>query len=408
MSEGALIAGKFIAALAVLSESERARALDVVMLAFPDYRSRIQARDRKRKERDSSVTIAGHKQDSGVTDRDDVPPMSRLGDKGGSPISDLQSPYPLQSPTLSSLGSPTPVKGSTGKTSEGVTSGRTGADGKPHQGGRDAASPTPPSHLSPGGGSEEPGAFPIAGKDLAAPAAIERPTTVTTAADRGLEKGPRSPGTTTAPDANADWGLTGETAPGAQGVTSSPSAGSGSSTSAPARRFNPAAIVDAFAAGVNEAGGTWTCASGKPFTDLAAALQPHTSRAYGAATGQTKSIPVWMHQLGLRWFAYCAGMPRDAWKAAAWLGEGAPERPRSAMPQRPDEAAQDVHERSRAVERRQAPRRDAEYKRRECEAVRAPPEVQAQLNALWSPASEVRVKTAEEQAATLLASGGDE
>jgi hypothetical protein len=333
----------------VLEEAARLNGMKIVRAESVRTRRGLDA-ERKRTER-------GRRAESAATPLG-VPSDSVMGDKGGSPISDLQSPSPLQSPALSSLGSPTTSPVSTGKTSGVAAHGRLELSDS----------------LQPAGVPADAG------------------TTSELQAHSSRAEAPRSPAF-----------LTGETAPGSRGVGTAPS-GKGDSVaselfggdpapshalpelSTPPRRFNEAGLVDCFTFGVNEAGGVWTCARGKPHSDLAQALGPHAER-WAIDPSKPPNMAQMCVRLGARWFAYCGGAPRDAWKAAAWLGEGAPERPRSAMPQRPEEAAQDLHERSRAVERRQATKRDAEYERREREAVRAPPEVQRVLTEMFSPAA---------------------
>jgi hypothetical protein len=161
------------------------------------------------------------------------------------------------------------------------------------------------------------------------------------------------------------------------------------------KRFNPAALVEHFVAGVNDAGGMWVCPSGKPFTDLAAALQPWAAKVSFGTPGPLERCSL----LGRRWFAYCGGAPRDAWKAAAWLGEGAPEEPR--RPPAPREV-QESAAKARRSEEAKARERDAERRKREEQAVPAPPEVRAKLSALFEqPGSQTRVKSAQEQAEEL-------
>lgn len=134
------------------------------------------------------------------------------------------------------------------------------------------------------------------------------------------------------------------------------------------RRVNPSALVEHFVAGVNEAGGVWTCASGKPFADLAAALQAHAA----VEPAPERGLAV-CRALGNRWFAYCDGHPRDAWKAAAWLGEGAPaSKPVPAAVQAGDAAAK-----ARRAEEAKMREREQERRRREEEAVPMPSEARA-------------------------------
>ena len=140
----------------------------------------------------------------------------------------------------------------------------------------------------------------------------------------------------------------------------------------PSKRFNPAALVEHFVAGVNEAGGVWTCAGGKPFTDLSAALQPWASKA-GNPLGQVRV-------LGGRWFAYCGRMPRDAWKAASWLGEGAPER--QAKPGEAIPLTEAQERRAKALRAESARKRDEEYEREKASWGPPTPETMVQMRGL--------------------------
>ncbi len=98
-------------------------------------------------------------------------------------------------------------------------------------------------------------------------------------------------------------------------------------------------------------------------------------------------------RLGARWFAYCGGAPRDAWKAAAWLSEGGPEKPRQA-PQTPASEAQERAAKARRAEEAKARERDYERKKREEMAAPPPPEALAFLRS--TPASGTRMRTAED------------
>lgn len=104
-------------------------------------------------------------------------------------------------------------------------------------------------------------------------------------------------------DANEDWGL---------GVH--PATG---------ERSNPTALVDMFIDGVNrKVGGTWTVATGKPYGDLARALQVHLDKHRRDSPLFTPMA--FLRELGGRWVAYCEGEPEGAFQARDWLGKGAP------------------------------------------------------------------------------------
>lgn len=141
---------------------------------------------------------------------------------------------------------------------------------------------------------------------------------------------------------------------------------------APLRR-NPAVLVEMFTAGVNEAGAFWVCGRGKPHEDLAAALQPHV-----AAGGDLRAT---LLSLGRRWLAYCAGAPRDAWKAASWLSEGAPERPRQDTQAAINEAQERAAVRRRAKE---AKAREVEWREQKGRSIAPPPEVAALVAGLFT------------------------
>lgn len=164
------------------------------------------------------------------------------------------------------------------------------------------------------------------------------------------------------------------------------------------KRFNPGALVEFFVGGVNAAGGVWNCASGKPFTDLGSALQPHVAKAANVL-GRS-------HELGEAWFTYCAGAPRDAWKAAAWLGEGAPERPRSKVGAEPTNEREAVAVAARRGAEARA--REGDRARTRREEQRAPPPAEAlELLSRWAippPAPEPRA--ADEQLTELAKLGG--
>jgi hypothetical protein len=152
------------------------------------------------------------------------------------------------------------------------------------------------------------------------------------------------------------------------GNDGSQSAGSTAPVALPPRRLNPVALIDAFSAGVNSEDGVWPTPTGKPSMDLAAALNAHARKAVDSPTKLVEA-------LGARWFRFCGGAPRDAWKAAAWLGEGAPEKPGAA----PQNDAQAHRERSELAKARE---RDQERLKRQQEAVRPPPEVLAMANGI--------------------------
>ena len=101
--------------------------------------------------------------------------------------------------------------------------------------------------------------------------------------------------------------------------------GSTAGESPPAKRSNASALVTAFAGGVNgPTGGTWAEPRGKPFSDLADALQLHVVQNEREAL---ISMPLILcRNLGARWTTYCEGLPKSAFAARDWLGEGAPER----------------------------------------------------------------------------------
>jgi hypothetical protein len=170
----------------------------------------------------------------------------------------------------------------------------------------------------------------------------------------GLSSGSFSPESPSFPEQIGETNVTGSTAP-----------------AEPPRRFPPSILVEGFAAGVNAEGGTWTCGRGKPFVDLAAALQPHAEKSGGRA--EARCI-----ELGERWANYCGGAPRDAWKAAAWLGEGAPERSRPAPAQAAEERADAVRRRehARSIERDKERAEIAKF------AVGLPPELAATIAAI--------------------------
>jgi len=139
-------------------------------------------------------------------------------------------------------------------------------------------------------------------------------------------------------------------------------------------RLNPIVLVEQFVAGVNSAGGVWTASRGKPSADLGAALDPHARRT----TARGESPVEICRGLGARWFAFCAGAPRDAWKAAAWLGEGAPEKAGAPAPS----DAQALHQRREAAKLRE---RDQERLKLAQAAVPATAEARAALAELFQP-----------------------
>lgn len=189
----------------------------------------------------------------------------------------------------------------------------------------------------------------------------------------------------------------GDGAPNARGVGPSPSAEPAAVAAAPdpARRLNPVALVEHFQAGVNEAGGVWTPGGRGPCADLAQALQPHATRLH--VPGES-SIPLERCKaLGRRWLAFCGGAPRDAWKAAAWLGEDAPASPRASPAMAADDAA-DRARRSREAETRENDRRRTRDLERRSSA---PPEALALVASLGRadpPSGVQRVASADEQA----------
>jgi hypothetical protein len=151
------------------------------------------------------------------------------------------------------------------------------------------------------------------------------------------------------------------------------------------RTYNAAVLVDHFTAGVNSEGGVWVCSRGKPWTDLAAALQPHV-----AADGRPGAGTALPKVLGRRWLQYCGGFPRDGFKAAAWLSEGAPEKPRQTAQTAASEAQEAAAKARRAEEAKQR-ERDHDRRKREELAVPPPPEALALATALAAP-SDTRVR----------------
>lgn len=179
---------------------------------------------------------------------------------------------------------------------------------------------------------------------------------------------------------------------------------------------NPSVLVDSFVDGVNEASASpvWAAPTGKQFTDLGRALQLHV-----AAEAKASAMPMprlLCKRLGGRWAAWCEGAPDDAWKAAAWLGKGAPARkPPPKVPREPS-APKTCEECRRPTTAGKlctdCRRRSDQAKQREEQNEREksshsgppPPDVQDRLNGLLRPLpASGKIRKADEQIVELEA-----